>query len=373
MFNELIRWSQKNFSDLPWRTDRSLYTTLVSEFMLQQTTVSTVLNHYHRFLKVFPTVHHLAKSSEEEVCLHWQGLGYYRRARNLYKAACYIVEHFSGEIPLDLDLLVKIPGIGEYTANALCSIGGGEKALAIDANIERVVSRLYFFREPKGSQLMKEVKKNFHEQKLFVGLSDKKYGELNEALMDLGREVCTSSSPKCLMCPIQKICKTYSLGEVSNIPYIVDKKKKTDQKNLELQLLRVMTRKNDELLVYQKSKEEWLSGQWELPTFVIKSDDKSLKQYPKASSSLTTFIASKKRPTLKKYQTTITKYKISNMILELSEKEWKKLALEDEDKDGKKYRFKNLNEKQNHFSTATMKALKKIKNKNEEKNRPDSV
>ena len=185
---------------------RSLYNTLVSEIMLQQTTVGTVLNHFDRFIEEYPNIESLSKISEEEVCIAWKGLGYYRRARNLRKAAVSIMEDFQGEIPLDFETLKKIPGIGEYTASALISIGGDQRALAIDANLERVLSRFYGISVEKGPKLQKELKKLFDQGQIFQNIEKFSWRELNESLMDLGRVYCQANRTHCSLCPLSEDC-----------------------------------------------------------------------------------------------------------------------------------------------------------------------
>jgi A/G-specific adenine glycosylase len=197
---KLIDWSLTEHSHLPWRKERTLYRTLVSEVMLQQTTVGTVLNHFERFIKRFPDIFSLAKSSQEEVCLQWQGLGYYRRARNLHKGAQYIVENFNGEIPIDVNELLKVPGIGLYTSHALVGIGANQRALPVDANLERILSRLYLVTEEKGPKLQKKLLKLFEEKKILKNVQRYGYRKTYEALMDLGREFCQAKRAHCAQC-----------------------------------------------------------------------------------------------------------------------------------------------------------------------------
>jgi A/G-specific adenine glycosylase len=201
MFSKLIEWSHSKYNDLPWREERSLYTTLVSEIMLQQTTVATVRNHYKRFIKQFPNLMSLKKASEEELTIAWKGLGYYRRARNLKKAATYLVDHHQGEFPLEVSELIKAPGIGDYTANALVAIGANQRGLALDANLERVLSRLYHIDIEKGPKLTKHLYQLFHEGKILA--NETSYRDLNEALMDLGRNICQARRAQCDLCPFK--------------------------------------------------------------------------------------------------------------------------------------------------------------------------
>ncbi|MDD0854399.1 hypothetical protein HBN50_14905 [Halobacteriovorax sp. GB3] len=344
MFKNLIKWSDSDHAELPWRKKRTLYGTLVSEIMLQQTTVGTVLSHFDRFLKLYPTPYDLAQSTEEEVCIAWKGLGYYRRARNLRKAAIDIVENFDGEIPLDYEKLISISGVGEYTANAILSIGADHKALAIDANIERVVSRLYGIKEKKGPKLQKMIKALFEEGKVLKDIDKVGARKLNEALMDLGRVYCQARKANCLNCPMNKKCLAKESGEPLSYPIQEEKK----QKFFELELLRVVVKKRNKILGYVKSDDQWLSGQIELPTFILKSEDKKISQYPILKKKINV-------DKLKKYKTTITKYKIVNYIYEI-----------DQDEFDKKFSnlldvqlFNNDSEKTN-LSTASIKALSLI-------------
>src|SRR5690606_26759140 len=244
MFKKLVDWSS-GYSHLPWRKNRTLYTTLVSEIMLQQTTVGTVLNHFEKFLKEYPTLKSLALATEEELTISWKGLGYYRRARNLKKACEYIQKEFKGKIPLDYETLVKIPGIGDYTASALLSIGGNLPVFAIDANIERVLARFFKLEFSKGKALnlaIKELEKTSKIQKILVYSGPR---EVNEALMDLGRNYCKARAVFCDLCPLSKNCLSFKDKTTLSYPLVSDASKKKE-KNIELQLLRLLIKRNNE-------------------------------------------------------------------------------------------------------------------------------
>lgn len=340
MFENLIKWSQDNYSHLPWRTNRSVYNTLVSEIMLQQTTVQTVINHFDNFLKKYPTVKMLAASTEEEVCVAWKGLGYYRRARNLRKAAIAIEEKFNGKIPTTYEELLLIDGVGDYTASALVAIGNNLPAIAIDANIERVLARFYAIDEEKGIKLNKKIKEIVFNEKVFNNKKNSPRA-LNEALMDLGRTHCQAKKTSCELCPLRSQCQAFSIKKILNFPKLKPETKKSNFH--ELDLLRVIVRKNKSLLVFKKNDKEWLSGQFECPTFILRSEDKKLKQYPVLKTEIDV-------DNLKKYKTSITKYKITNFILELSPTAFKKLGFASETQ------FIEIS-KESNFSTATFKAL----------------
>lgn len=338
--NQLIEWSKSEFGDLPWRKDRSLYSTLVSEIMLQQTTVSTVLNHYNRFLDEYPEVQDVARASDESLTASWKGLGYYRRARNLKKACEYFCDHFDGNIPLDFDTLVSVPGIGEYTANAILAIGANQRALALDANLERVISRLYGIDALKGPMLLKKLYQLFYDKKICAGMKSGKARDYNEALMDLGRTYCKANKASCELCPLSETCVAFK--EKRPLYYPVKNDKKT-KKLFQLNLLRAIVHKDDKVLVYKKTQSEWLSGQWEVPTFVLSSEDSSITQYP--------FIKFPFSENLPEYKTGITKYKIINKTVLLSVKEFESLGQKVSD-----YVFKDP--AKCHLSTGSEKALK---------------
>ncbi|PIK14052.1 hypothetical protein [Halobacteriovorax sp. JY17] len=345
MYKKLLYWSKDQHSHLPWRENRSLYLTLVSEIMLQQTTVQTVVNHIDKFLKKYPTLKSLAKSSEEEVCIAWKGLGYYRRARNLLNAAKEIQEKFDGVIPTDVETLKKIKGIGDYTANAIVGIGAGKKALAVDANLERVIARLFAIEVVKGPKLQKEIYKQFHEGKILKELTNKNSRELNEAFMDLGRVLCQSRKAECLLCPMKKSCQSLKLGIVDKIPKI--EAKKIDKH--ELDLLRVVVKSKGKVLGYTKTSKEWLSGQIEVPTFILKSSDENLSQYPTSPIKLSV----KDLRGKVQFKSSITKYKITNYIIELDKEEFEKNISNVRNYKFFKRDFENIN-----FTTTTMKLLK---------------
>ncbi len=346
LFTNLISWSKDQYSHLPWREKRTLYKTLVSEIMLQQTTVGTVLNHFERFLAEYPTIFDLAKASEEEVCISWKGLGYYRRARSLRSIAIQVVEDFKGQIPTNLSDLQKLKGIGPYTANAIVAIGADKKALAVDANLERVLARFYGVSEEKGLKLQKRLWSDFEHKKIMAEMDGMSARALNEAMMDLGRIICQARKATCLICPLAPKCKARLSGEPLDYPVEGIKKEKED---LYINVLRVVVTDKKKILVYKKSSAEWLSGQWELPTFILETNDEKLKQYPHINYKKNT----EKLPMIK---TGITKYNIYNFIVEMDVKEFEKLAKKIEIE----YEFKTNDQKLN-ASTSTLKVLKHMK------------
>ncbi len=345
-FAELVKWSNLQYASLPWRKHRSLYTTLVSEIMLQQTTVGTVLNHFEKFLQSYPSIEHLAKASEEEVCISWKGLGYYRRARNLRNLAIQIVQNHQGKIPVESVVLLQLKGIGPYTANALVAIGANKRALAVDANLERVLARFFGYKDVKGIRLQKKISNDFNNKKILNDIEKIGPRKLNESLMDLGRVICQARKASCALCPLKGDCVAFSSGKPENFPTILNKKTSLEHT---LKLLRVVVKEKNKILFYQKNHDEWLSGQWELPSFILETSDDSLKQYPKIEWN-------KKFTETHMIKTGITKYSIENQIVEMNLIEFKRLT-KSIDID---YIFKIPNEKLN-LSTASIKVLKRIK------------
>jgi len=345
LFSELINWSSDQYSHLPWREKRTLYRTLVSEIMLQQTTVGTVLNHFEKFLNEYPTIFDLAKATEEQVCISWKGLGYYRRARNLRNLAVQIVEKFNGEIHTELNSLMSLKGIGPYTANAIIAIGGDKMGLAVDANLERVLARFYGDKTEKGAKLQQKFHNDFKNGLIVSEMKSLSPRKLNEAFMDLGRILCQARKASCTLCPLRNECAAFKSGNPLSFPVEGATKEKDD---LFIKLLRVVVRENKKILFYQKRESEWLSGQWELPTFILETNDEKLSQYPKIKAKKSFLDAHK-------IKTGITKYSIDNHIVEMSLDEFKKIT----NKVDIAYEFKTHNEKLN-LSTTSIKALKKI-------------
>lgn len=352
LFSHLISWSESQYSYLPWRENRTLYKTLVSEIMLQQTTVGTVLNHFERFLNEYPTIFDLAKSTEEEICISWKGLGYYRRARSLRNIAIQIVDNYKGQIPTTLESLQSLKGIGPYTANAIISIGADKRALAVDANLERVLARFYGITEEKGLKLQKRLWSDFVNNKIMSEMDKVSARALNEALMDLGRIICQARKASCVLCPLANGCVAKKNGDP--LLYPVEAQVKKEVKDLYIRLLRVVVTDKKKILVYKKEVKEWLAGQWELPTFIIETNDEKLKQYPH-------FKTKKSIESLPMIKTGITKYNIYNYIMEMSLKDFEKTF----NKIEIIYEFKN-NDKLLNASTATLKVLREL-DKNREK------
>lgn len=218
----LLAWFEKNARDLPWRHTKDPYAVLVSEIMLQQTRAQTVERRFGRFLSRFPDAATLAAADEDEVLKEWEGLGYYRRARNLHAAAKYIADACGGIVPDTAEELRKVPGIGPYTAGAVSSIAFGRPETAVDANAGRVFSRVLALEVPADSREGRRQIEHGARQ----WLPSRAPGDFAQALMDLGSAVCTTSHPKCEKCPVRPWCSAAAAGNPEKYPVRRPKKER---------------------------------------------------------------------------------------------------------------------------------------------------
>lgn len=248
----LLAWFDAYARDLPWRHNANPYAIWVSEIMLQQTRVNAVLDHYARFMVRFPTVEALAQAEEPAVLAIWSGLGYYRRARMLHKAAKVVADELAGAMPETAEHLRKLPGIGEYTSAAIASIAFGEPVAAVDGNVERVVLRLTGTELPANGRGVREAAGSL--------LDRSRPGDFNQAMMELGAMICLPKNPRCLECPVQALCRTR--GEHPTV-----KRPKMHSKPVYFALLERKKRGNcTEILLEQRPHDASLmAGMWELP------------------------------------------------------------------------------------------------------------
>ncbi len=251
---KLTAWFIAHQRILPFRENKDPYRIWVSEIMLQQTQVDTVLPYYNRFLETFPTVFHLAEGNEDQVFKLWEGLGYYSRAKNLFKCAQELVKHHHGVFPSDHTAALRLPGIGPYTAGAVLSIAYDQKVPAVDGNVMRVISRLFALDEdianPKTRKLI---------ESMVLDLIPENAGDFNQGLMELGALICTPQNPKCAQCPLREECTAKSLGLETQLPV---KKKKPASQSLEA-AAGILSRGSDYLLI--RNQEGLLSGLWGFP------------------------------------------------------------------------------------------------------------
>ena len=261
IISTLLRWYKKNKRDLPWRSlqENNLpnpYYVFVSEYMLQQTTVPTVKKRFKVFIKKWPTLQHLAKTSEPQILKFWSGLGYYSRARNLLKATKIIHQNFNSIIPNKYEDLIILPGIGDYTAKAIMGIGYNQSVMPLDANIERILARLYAFNEP----LTKIKKKLLDHSQLF--LSKKQSSNLIQSFMDYGSLICTPRNPDCLNCKTKKYCLGYEKKIQNSIPVKIKKLKLKPKKYTRAY---VLMNERKEILVRTRSSKGMLASMLEVP------------------------------------------------------------------------------------------------------------
>lgn len=255
--DSLLPWFAANARDLPWRRNRTAYRVWVSEIMLQQTRVDTVIDYYRRWMKTFPSWKALANAPQSDVLKCWEGLGYYSRARNLHAAAKTIAGEYAGKPPVAVAELAKMPGIGPYTAAAIASLAFNEDAAVVDGNVIRVLSRLFAFggdtREAKGKKQMQK----WADELLVKGRA----GEFNESMMELGALVCLPKNPKCPECPLQSVCAAFAAGSPEKFPVM---KKKAKVPHIVVGAAVTVNRKG-EVLIAQRKQDDMLGGLWEFP------------------------------------------------------------------------------------------------------------
>lgn len=264
---QILEWYQHNHRPLRWRATQNPYYIWLSEIMLQQTRVEAVKNYYDRFLKEIPDIEALANVSEEKLLKLWEGLGYYNRARNLKKAACVVMEQYKGIFPSDYTDVISLPGIGEYTAGAICSICYGAKTPAVDGNVLRVMMRIF---ECYDNIDDVKTKRKVREQLLDLYKLGE-CGQLTQALMELGAVVCVpNGTPHCDACPMQALCKAYQNHTFQDLPVRAPKKKrKIIHKTV------FILHDNDCYAIRQRDGEGMLANMWE---FMNVDDDLEKQQ-----------------------------------------------------------------------------------------------
>lgn len=266
---KLLNWFDLNQRDLPWRRNKNRYRIWVSEIMLQQTQVNTVIDYYRRFIRRFPNVRVLAKSDVDDVLKQWEGLGYYRRARQMHAAAQEIMKSHKGRFPTDYDAVIQLPGIGRYTAGAILSIADDLRLPILEGNTIRLYARLILLQsDPRSVQNQKWLWE-FAE----TLLPRNRPGDFNQALMELGALVCTPNAPDCSHCPVNSFCPTYAQGRQNEIP--VRGKKTNYQDTTEAVVL--VSRKQKFLVRKCLPSERW-AGLWDFPRYCLDdSADKKLQ------------------------------------------------------------------------------------------------
>ena len=253
----LLAWYDKGHRILPWREDPTPYHVWVSEIMLQQTRVEAVKPYYDRFMAMLPDIPSLAHAEEEVLLKLWEGLGYYNRVRNLNKAAQLVMEQYDGRMPDTYEELLKLPGIGSYTAGAIASIAYGRKAPAVDGNVLRVLSRLQL----DDRDIMQQSVKKQVEEELLTAMSDKRPGDCNQALMELGATICLPNGmPKCEKCPWETICLAHREGRELEFPVKSAKKKRIIEEKTVL-----LIRDENKAALQKRPTKGLLAGMYEFP------------------------------------------------------------------------------------------------------------
>jgi len=253
---DLIDWYEREKRDLPWRKSQDPYRVWVSEIMLQQTRVDTVIPYYQRFMEKFPTIEALANADEDDVLKAWEGLGYYSRARNLQAAVREVHESYNGVVPDNPKELGKLKGIGPYTKGAILSIAYNIPEPAVDGNVMRVLSRILSIWD----DIAKPKTRKVFEEAVYYLISKENPSSFNQALMELGAMVCTPTSPSCLLCPVREHCAAFSEGVQAELP--VKTKAKANKK---VQMAAVVLKKEDRYYIHKRPPKGLLANLWEFP------------------------------------------------------------------------------------------------------------
>lgn len=259
--NKLLKWYDKNARDLPFRKTKDPYKIWICEIVFQQTRIAQGLNHYNNFIERFPDVKTLAESSEDEVLLYWKGLGYYSRAINIHKASQQIIHDYNGIFPSDYEEILKLKGIGKYTAAAVSSICFNGKMPAVDGNFYRVLSRIF----ADNFDISNSRAFNYFSE-LSTLIMPENVGDFNQAMMDLGSEICKPKNPLCGECPVNDDCLAFSLHKTSEFPVKTKKVKAED-----LHLKYYFVHRNGQFLIQQRKDDFIWKKLFEFPPMI--SDD----------------------------------------------------------------------------------------------------
>lgn len=298
-------WYEINQRDLPWRDTRDPYAIWVSEIMLQQTQVAAVIPYFQKFMQRFPTVFALAHASEQDVLKYWEGLGYYRRARHLYQAACIIVQQHSGIIPAQKEELSSLPGFGRYTVNAVLSQAYDQRLPIVDANVARVLCRLFAWKK----NLQSKETQTWLWSMAEALLPEDQVGDFNQAWMELGQTICTTGKPQCLLCPLKSLCRGRHLADklpVRNAQPVVSNQ--YERAIIVLKGKRI-------LLAHRPAHASRWANMWEFPTCSMSKPDTHLRTVNQQCRQLTGYGVS--RPTkLCSLQYGITRFRVTLDIVQ---------------------------------------------------------
>lgn len=275
----LVAWHAVHQRDLPWRLvpagERAAYAVWISEIMLQQTRVETVVDYFTRWMVRFPTIEALAAADQQDVLKAWEGLGYYARARNLHKAAQQLVAEYGGVVPSDRKTLLRLPGVGDYTVGAILSIAFNQPEPILDGNVKRVLSRLDDIAQPITEtdtiNLLWQLARAIVEA---APVGDA--GACNEALMELGALICTPANPRCLICPLQELCRAAANGTQGERP-VIPPKKRTPHYDVAAGIIWQGEPYQSKMLIAQRPPEGMLGGLWEFPGGKLEAIDAGLR------------------------------------------------------------------------------------------------
>ncbi|WP_409291579.1 A/G-specific adenine glycosylase [Peribacillus sp. SCS-37] len=256
---DLISWFDREQRDLPWRKDRDPYKVWVSEIMLQQTRVDTVIPYFNRFIEWFPTISSLAEADEEKVLKAWEGLGYYSRVRNLQSAVREVEAEYGGIVPDTPQEISKLKGVGPYTAGAILSIAYGRPEPAVDGNVMRVLSRILLIEE----DIAKPKTRKIFEAAVRELIDHEHTSSFNQALMELGAIICTPGVPSCLLCPVREHCKAFQEGVQAGLP-VKNQQKKSRTVPI---TAAVLTNGKGGILIHKRPSTGLLANLWEFPNF----------------------------------------------------------------------------------------------------------
>lgn len=252
---QLLEWYQANKREMPWRKTEDPYKIWISEIMLQQTRVDTVIPYYNRFLEAFPDVQSLAGADQQQVLKQWEGLGYYSRARNMHVAAKTVTEKYDGNMPGSYDELIKLKGIGPYTAAAISSIAFNEQKAVVDGNVLRVFCRYFGIDDDIRSQNTKNQVRDLAEEII----PENEPGDFNQAVMELGATVCTPHNPDCNSCPISVHCVAFNTAQTESLPYKSASKKVPHHQIA----VGIIVNGENKLLIAKRPEDAMLGGLWE--------------------------------------------------------------------------------------------------------------
>lgn len=252
----LLQFYARQRRDLPWRKTKDPYRIWVSEVMLQQTQVKTTLPYYKRFLEKFPTIEALARAPLDDVLKLWEGLGYYARARNLHRSAQIVVRDYNRKIPSEREALLKLPGVGRYTAGAILSIAFERDEPALDANARRVLCRLFALRKDPRKPATEKLLESLCRQLIPTGQT----GEFNQALMDLGSTICLPKRPSCLLCPLSPFCEARRRDLQQELPLTAPKRTKPHY-----EVAVGVIWKENKIFIVRRPDDGLLGGLWEFP------------------------------------------------------------------------------------------------------------